>query len=674
MSNFVKSSRIKSSLPFMLVSVAACVHLSASPQMSEKPTASGEGTLLDQMFLGQPVLQAGSPVRVSGRTTPGAVVNVRLGDVETTARASGDGRWSAELAPQMAGSTPILAVKSSASDEIESVPLTFGQVWLCTGQSNIDLSVGKAANSARIIQEAGARDIHIMKVRRSSATAPASDIRTDIPWVRASRDNIADFSSVCWHMGLKLSKELDVPIGLVQSSWGGTTIEDWSSRDALAALGGYEDAQRFLDTYATDPEGAMQAARDRTMVWAAEEDPGSRPGSEWWGADFDASDWPRTMLPGTWERSGIDGLASYDGVMWYRRTLTLTDRQAADGGTLKLGRIDERDTVWINGVLQGSTIGTQVSRAYAVRPGSLRAGTNVIAVRVIDEKGSGGISAEPADLMLETASGDRLDLSGEWQYQTGVSRREWSPPPFVPWFAPRGMTTLFNAMIAPLTQMPVAGVVWYQGESNTSEAELYARLLPIWIADWRRAFGDPELPFVIVQLPGFGALSEAPSNASWAQLREVQRDAANADARTGLAVTIDLGTVDDIHPTHKLEVGRRVALEALRVAYGRSVPVSPQPVGATYRDGEVIVTFAQSGAGLRVYGARSPSGFEVCDGKGVCAFADARLEGDRVIIAAGDDAPARVRYAWQAFPIVNLYGADRLPVIPFEIAVRAEKD
>ncbi|MGX7926881.1 sialate O-acetylesterase [Tsuneonella sp. HG094] len=609
-------------------------------------------------------------IAVRGSAPPGTTVLVSFNGATVEVRADQRGRWVGHLPAQSGGTIGSLSVTSSTGERIEFSDVAVGEVWLCSGQSNMDLPVRQAANPDRTANEATGQSIRLLKVGRAASAAPADTFSAEIPWSPASAATVANFSAACWHMGRSLgSQGIDVPIGLIHSAWGGSTIEDWMSADALRASGIPEPALAQLRDYAVDPRRAEAEAVELTDRWAAINDPGSLPSNGWFQDRWPDADWATIEAPGQWERSGVKALTSYDGVMWFRRSFELSTEQAAGEATLGLGRIDERDRVWVNGHPVGATSSASIERRYSVPAALLRAGANSIAVRVVDEMGAGGFSGPARAMTFEPGSGGAVSLAGAWRYRTSLSDQDWRrPPPFIPWVAPRGLSMAWNGMIAPLQDFPLAGVIWYQGESNTARPGSYRRLLENWRKDWRRKSKEEGLPMIIVQLPGFGPPTTVPTDSAWAQLREVQRQVARDDPRTGLAVTIDLGVSSDIHPAHKDIVGQRIAAEAMRVAYGAPVPVAPSPTSARRQADGVKVQFAGAAEGLVTYGGASPTAFEWCTAAKACRFTDATSEGSAVTVAAPPDA-AFIRYAWQGFPVINLYGRSGLPVVPFEIAV-----
>ncbi|PZR32845.1 sialate O-acetylesterase [Caulobacter segnis] len=628
--------------------------------------AAAEPLKLPALFTDHMVLQRNRPIAISGLGPPGATISVRYGGHAVDASAQPDGRWVATL-PAIASFQGDLEVVDSTGGSLRRTDVVTGDVFLCSGQSNMDLAVSDTSYPRRTAEEGEGEPVRILKIRRTSLATPARDLTADIGWAPAGPDSLPGFSAACWHMARNLvAAGVDAPIGLIQASWGGASIEDWIPPAALENLADYGDKTRLLAAYGQDPAAATAQVAAATDAWASTIDRSASASSR---PDHDDSNWPTITLPGAWERSGVASLRSYDGIVWFRRTLTLTSDQAGRSAILKLGQIDERDQVWVNGRVVGATVLAGEPRAYVLPPGALVSGRNVIAVRVVDERGSGGFLGRRGDLALALADAPSVDLSGEWRFRTAGSRLDWkTTPPFVAWSAPRGVSTMWNGMIAPLQGFPLKGVAWYQGESNVSEADAYRGLIRVWAQSWRAFFGDLKLPIVIAQLPSYGPKAARPSDGEWPRLREAQRLAAVDDPQMGLAVLIDLGVSYDIHPAHKEKVGERLANEMLRLAYARKVLSAPSPVVAEHTPEGVRVRFTDTGGGLVAYGSSGATAFELCDGQNVCEFAPAKVEGDSVILPRAPTS-FMVRYAWQGSPPVNLYGGSGLPVAPFSLSI-----
>ncbi len=627
--------------------------------------ATQERPLLQYTFSDHAVLQRDKPITVWGWAAPRERVSVMFAGARVRTRAATDGMWRATLPARHAGGPHTLFVRAAGGASQSVADILMGDVYLCSGQSNMEFPARGAAGGG------GADDpnIRLYRLPLVSALTPQRMFATPPHWTLAAGQANEDFSAVCLAFAREVKGAAGAPIGLIQSAWGGTRIESWLSAEALRSAGGFNDGLDAIAAAASAPAGARARYSNSIAAWWAQHDPGARAG--WGEFGFDNSNWHTIALAGgSWENSDATALASFDGTVWFRTEFSLTAQQAAQAGELTLGPIDDIDMTILNGVVVGGGSNWQAPRVYAIPAGALRAGRNTLAVSVLDTIGGGGLWGGPETRALRFADGSSLPLGQNWRYK--VSSNLWDlppPPPHAPWDGQDAYSGLYNAMIAPLEPYGLRGVLWYQGESNVAAPDEYARLLPAMMQDWRRGFAAPELPFLIVQLADYGAPTTAPQRKSWGALRDAQRRVAAADAHAGLVVTIDIGDRFDIHPTQKTIVGRRLALVARRLIYGEAVIDSgPTPVSTRTDGNAVVVEFAHGP--LIAYSAGRPTAFELCDGARNCRYVDASVDGMRVLLDARGMTPAFVRYCWGDAPICNLYNEADLPAVPFEAAVR----
>ena len=636
-----------------------------APAMADDADAA----LLHPLFQNHAVLQRDRPIRIWGDAAPGATVQVGLARHRRSARADASGRWSVELPALPAGGPHTLTARAGEVSRTVADVLV-GDVWLCSGQSNMELQVWRSLDAHAEIAGAASDTIRVLTVPQASRPAPQTRFGDDTRWQTVSPDSIRDFSAACWYFARELQKTVDVPMGLVNAAWGGSRIQAWTSAEALRAGGGLDAELDVLALYADTPGAAVARWGELWTGWWQQR-PGIAAGDRPWEGDAGGADWrdaPRDL--GAWERWGVPELAAFDGMLWYRTQVRLTADQAAQAATLILGPADEMDTTWVNGRAVGSTYGAGTPRTYALPDGLLRAGDNHIVVNVLDTYREGGLAGPASAHALKFADGSTVPFDGGWRYR--VVPNAVGSPPRAPWQSAAGLSTLYNGMIAPLSGMRLRGMLWYQGESNTFEADAYAGLLRGLRDDWRGRFGDPRLPFLVVQLAGYGTPASAPGESDWAALREAQRAVA-ADPHSALALTIDIGDRYDIHPPNKQVLGKRLARAARPAVYGETIAASgPVPQQARREGDEVVVTFADVEGALVAYGAAGPVGFELCGAAaGSCRFVDARVDGRRVRLHTGDGpVPTRVRYAWAEAPMVNLFDAADQPAGPFEIEIR----
>ena len=644
----------------------------ATAATAQTPVASPAPTpLLSAPFADHAVLQRDKPLAIWGDAAPAAQVTLTLAGETASARADADGHWRASLPPLKAGGPYELTATSSSGASQTLRDLLIGDVWLCSGQSNMELQVRKTTNSDAEIANAANPRIRLFHIQNVNSPAPRAHFPVPVGWEAASPATVADFSAACFYFGRDLQQTTNAPIGLIEAAWGGSIIQDWISAPSLQKLGDYGPALKVLAERAASPQASDADWQKLMAVWFAVHDPAAKAPIPWNAAGFDDSSWPTMRPSGWWGSSSDPALGMFQGMVWFRTHVTLTAQQAAQAATIALGPVDDSDTTWINGAVVGAMEGWNTPRLYVVAPGLLKAGDNLIAVRVLNTEGDGGLHGAPSDRMLRFADGTGVPIDGAWSYHISAALADVGRPLHTPWLGGSGLTTLYNGLIAPLGGYGLRGIAWYQGEANVDETANYARLLPGLIADWRGQFGA-DLPFLDVQLTNFGPASAKPQESHWAALREVQRRTVEADPHAALAVTIDIGDRYDIHPTNKQEVGRRLALAARRLVYGEAVAASgPTPVEATRAGDKVVVSFAHTEAGLVVYGANRPIGFELCDSAGRCRFVDAVAEQGRVLLDASTAPDAtKVRFCWADSPVCNLYNSAGLPATPFEMAVR----
>ncbi len=629
--------------------------------------APADAPLLHAMFQDHAVLQRGRPIRIWGRAQPGEEVRIALAGNRARARANGQGRWEARLPSLKAGGPHTLTASSGLRTQTINDVLV-GDVWLCSGQSNMELQVWRSLDASTEIASAAAPTIRLLTVPQAGSVVALETFQGSAQWRIVNSATLRDFSAACFYFARELQKTVDVPMGLVNAAWGGSRIEAWTSADALRAGGRYDDELDVLALYAHDP---FTATARWGEIWGRwwEQRAGVTAGDQPWSASHPSSTRWRDAPPnlGAWEHWGEPALADYNGMVWYRTSVRLTAAQASQAAVLELGSIDETDMTWINGRAVGSTYGPGSGRQYALPPGLLREGDNSIVVNALDTYGNGGMDAPASAYRLRFDDGSSVPLEG-WKYRQAPGD-DW--PPSAPWQTAGGLATLYNGMIAPIGRYGLRGIVWYQGESNTTDGEGYYTLLRDFSADWRARFGS-DLPLLVVQLAGYGMPKTAPAESGSAGLRDAQRRFAEEDAHTALAVTLDIGDRYDIHPPNKQELGRRLARAARHLVYGEKLPPSGPVPASVRRDGEsVVVRFSDVGDALVAYGADGPVGFELCGATpGSCRYASGEIRGQDVVLRASLTVPAtRVRYGWADSPVVTLFDRAGLPAGPFEIDI-----
>ena len=617
------------------------------------PATAEAAPHLDAAWSDHVVVQRDQPIRVEGTAAPGEKLSATLGRESASATADRAGRFTLTFAAREASAEPQTLTVTGADGSAATVSdLVVGDVWLCSGQSNMEWPLSASVGGAQAVQGAADDGLRLLLIPKDTAAAPQQAFSTPVRWAVASPESAPAFSAACFYMARQLRKNLKVPVGAINSNWGGSQIRAWLTPEAGRTL--YGEAQMaLLKGFEKDPLAAVTAFAPTWEKWWREGTGGQEP----W-TNPDALQWQPVPSISAW--TGWTGTRLAEdpiGNVWFRRTLTLTAEQAAKGGTLAIGVIDDMDTTWVNGRIVGNTFGWSKEREYAIPPGYLEAGDNEIVFAASNSYAAGGFSSTADRLAFTVAGGERIALADGWRYAIGQIR---DMPPRAPWDANAGIGVMHNKMIAPLGKIGLAGAAWYQGESDVGLPGYADRLRELF-AGWRRQF-SPGMQVLVVQLPNYGPVAERPGPSGWAELREEQRRAVAADSNAALIATLDVGQRDNLHPPDKLPVGLRLAAAAQDQAM-------PMPAAAVREGNSVRLTFAGIEGGLHAWSG-APLGVELCAGtQDSCRFAQASVSGDSLLIA-GDGQPAtRVRYAWAESPVVNLFDARPLPVPGFEIAI-----
>ena len=617
------------------------------------------------------VLQRDVPIRIWGWASPGQTVTVRFNGETGNTVTNADGRWALILSPRKAGGPYNMDI--DAINHIGLKNVYVGEVWVCSGQSNMELPMERVKERyPEVIAHADnpmIRQFHLPL--RYDFNNPHDDVSGG-RWEGATPTTVLSFSAVGYFFAKELFERYHVPIGLINNAVGGAGAEAWLSPGALKAFPDYEAvAAHYANPAYRDSITASDKDRDRRwyqQIW--ETDKGLHDEKPWY--DTDSSGWASIRVPGYWADQGLPGV---NGVVWYRKDIDVPAAMTGQPAQLLLGCIVDRDSVYVNGVYSGTTGYQYPPRQYTLPAGLLRPGRNSIVVRVINSAGRGGFVPEkPYSL---TAAGQTIDLKGEWKYRLGAT----APPLAGQTFFQYQPLGLFNGMVAPILPYTIRGVIWYQGEANTWKPQEYRTLFPAMIGDWRRHWGEGDFPFLYVQLANFMQVKEQPSESHWAELREAQR-LTLAVPHTGMAVATDLGEWNDIHPLNKEDVGKRLALQAEKIVYGRKDFIYSGPLyrSMKVKGNKVYIRFTEVEKGLIVKGGGELKGFAIAGADHVFVWARAEISGDAVVVWSDKvDHPVEVRYAWADNPQgANLYNRDflyheGLPASPFSATVEPGK-
>ena len=607
------------------------------------------------------VLQRDAPVKIWGWAAPGESIRLEFMDSTYQIKASDKGEWSVMLGKLKAGGPYKMTLR--ASNLITLSDILVGDVWVCSGQSNMEYPMSRLSHY--YTREIASSDNPMIRQFIVPQQYNFNRELNDLPygsWKPANPSNLLQFSAVAYFFARELFSRYKVPIGIINASLGGSPAEAWISEEALKEFPDYyREQQQFKDSMLI--RHLELADRERSMAWYTllrQNDEGYQAGHEPWTVpQLQTSDWSTFQVPGYLSASTV---GQVNGVIWFRKEIQLPESYDGQPGSLLLGRMVDADSVFLNGNFIGTTAYMYPQRRYEVPAGILKRGKNSLVVRLISNSGNGGfVPDKPYELI---SGNDSIDLKGTWLCKLGAKMDPLQGGTTVRW-KPGG---LYNGMISPLEDYRVKGIVWYQGESNAEKAIEYRALFPALIADWRKHWGEGEFPFIYVQLPNYMEPKKEPGESNWALLRDAQFRALSVK-NTAMVVAIDLGEWNDIHPLRKKEVGIRIALAAERMAYGDNLAIGSGPLyqSMTIQGNKVVLSFGAVGSGLEAKGRGTLQQFAICGEDRKFTWANARIDHNQVIVWNDSiDHPVAVRYAWADNPEgANLYNQDGLPASPF---------
>ncbi len=605
--------------------------------------------VLHSLLKDHAVVQADRPIRISGRSRPGAPVEIRLAAAVLQTAADAAGAWSCEFPARPAGESFDLEV-ASENERLTRRDMITGEVWLCAGQSNMDYPLSMIKGTESDIARADDPLIRYFTVPQVKSDTPSRSV--DGQWVQVHPDNAGAASATAWYFASALRSVLDVPVGVVVAAWGGSSILSWTPADGFAG-------RPENDVYVRTAIGEYVSDGDEPHPFV----PRTAAADGWERPDFDDRKWDTLLVPGYWQEQRW----WISGAVWYRTHVDLPECWRGRALTLDFGPVDDFDDTYANGVRIGG-LGEEMSdaylkpRHYRVPPELTRADRLTLAVRVFDRGWVGGILGA-GYLRLEDKPSEWLALPMAWRVRAELS---------MPMRTPQGMImpgNMYNGMIHPLTGFPIRGFLWYQGEADTTRAQRYRRLLPDFITSWRRAWGQPAAPFGVVQIASFTATKPEPVEDDWAELRDAQRLAAHTVHGVGLVSALDLGEADDIHPRHKRPLGERLATWALADVYRTGLPPWGHPdfAEALPMDDRIRLRFARVTGTLRTRDGGPARGFQIAGADRCWVWAETTFTGPDTVDAQHPHGlrPLAVRYAWQCNPVANVIDDRDLPVLPF---------
>ncbi|MXO06343.1 sialate O-acetylesterase [Flavobacterium sp. HBTb2-11-1] len=600
------------------------------------------------------VLQRDKKIPIWGFADANESVEIHFNKQVKKTTADKNGKWILNLSAEKAGGPFELTIIGKNKITIKNVLV--GEVWICSGQSNMEFQVFKTMNAEKEMADANYPMIRHFGVAQDLSGTPKDDLKQG-KWEEANKKNVGNFTAVGYYFARKLYAELKIPIGIINTSWGGTNVETWTSREAFENSPDFKAMIADVPTLNVDSISKLYARKMNERVEKIQGNPVSSDNEDSFKElSFNDNSWGELNTPSLWENQPLGDL---DGVVWMRKTITLTADDLKNKAVLSLAKIDDEDITYVNGIEIGRNTQYDLKRVYSVPGNVLKEGKNVIAVRIVDNSGGGGIYGEAQDLKL-TIGSKSIPLDGKWKFRVIVVKTALSPNSYP--------SLLYNAMVNPLVPYGIQGVLWYQGEANVWRAAEYKKSFPLMINDWRTKFKQGNFPFYFVQLSTFdefGGNSEKGSR--WAELREAQSETLKVP-NTGMAVTTDIGNAKDIHPTNKQDIGLRLAAIAMNNIYGKKqVHSGPTYKSQEIKGNQIVLTFDNIGSGLSTPNNVELKGFEIAGADKVFHSAKAIMKDNKVIVSSDQvQNPVAVHYGWaDDDTAINLFNKEKFPASPF---------
>ncbi len=633
----------------------------------QKINPPAENITMNPLFTDNMVLQQKQNVPIWGTAESGGEVIVSLNNQQKKGIVDNDGKWKVTLSPVQAGSPYELVIKGKKTHKIKNILV--GEVWVCSGQSNMEMpigGIGKVTNYKEEIANSSYPNIRLLIVEKIMATTPQEEIISD-GWEECSPESTPDYSAAAYFFGRDLHKELNVPIGLIQSAYGGTIVETWMSGVTLKKMPDFTKIVEGIESDKTTGKEKEIEKKRKLAEWPDKiEEILVKSGilnHGYQNSDYNTNDLQTMKLPTLWE-----ALDFYiDGVVWFSKNVNVPKSWDGEDLVLTLGKINDYDITWFNGKRVGRGTDVIDLRVYKIPASLVKIGQNRIVVQVLDIGGAGGLY-RPVKEMKLSSKNNSISLVGNWKYKVDPIKMDVHklPEKQDQNAGVNRPTVLFNGMINPLLPYGMRGIIWSQGASNADRSYQYRELFKTMIKDWRRAWGQGDFPFLFTQFANYMKEEFQPVENTWAELREAQTMTLKLP-NTGMAVTIDIGEAKDIHPKNKQDVGKRLALNALATVYGKEIPYSgPLYKSMKIEENKIHLQFTNMDKGLRIKGGNKLKEFAIADKDKKFVWAEAKIVGDEVVVSnAQIKNPVAVRYGWIANPQCNLYNGADLPASPF---------
>lgn len=606
------------------------------------------------------VLQRDTKIKIWGWSAPNEKIAIDFINSKYKIKANNNGEWELQLSNLKAGGPYLM--KINASNTLEINDILVGDVWLCSGQSNMAMTVGAVSSLyENDIANAENKFIRNFEVPREYEF---NIQRTDLSggsWKAANPKNVKQFSATAYFFAKELYAKYKIPIGMINSSFGGTPIHAWISEKNLKPFpSSYNEIVALKN-----PEFVKNIENKEIELekkWNATQlinDEGIATKGNWASNSTIVQDWQVAKVPGFWNGTPLDKVS---GVVWYKKEIEVSKKIASQVSFLHLGTIMGADSTYVNGKLVGNLKDQWSQRKYQIPANTFLEGKNTITIRVVKKRGNGGFVGGYQYALSN--KDETIDLTGTWKYKIGTQLDALPNPVPIRWKP----TALHNSMIQPLKKYAVKGAIWYQGEGNAGKPKEYGQFLPALINDWRTLFSKPSMPFLFVQLPNYGAEKPNPTQSNWAELRESQLKTLSLPD-TGMATTIDVGEWNDIHPHKKKDVGTRLALVAQNLVYGDSKVIysGPKYESMQIENNKIILSFSTFGSALQFKGEGKHSNFAIAGADKKFVWAQAKIENGKITVWSNEISnPVTVRYAWADNPDGELlFNPEGLPASPF---------
>ena len=624
---------------------------------------------LPELFTNNMVLQQKSKVKIWGESTAisqQVKVTCSWNNKAYTSFVDENGNWTVQVQTPKFGGPYSISIQDG--DELILNNILIGDVWFCSGQSNMEMPLagwGKINNFQEEIRQADFPEIRLLQVTKNTANVPINDFKTDEGgWNEVKPQTIANFSATAYFFAREVYKQTGIPIGLVHSSWGGTRIESWMSADALKPFDKYTEVINRVSK-----PNAQQWYEQELANWTVNADRNdtlNQINQGKWFENKDFSNWSSITVPSFFDSEVYPNL---DGVVYYSKEVEIPKAMRNKPLKLILGAIDDNDVTYVNQEKVGETVGFNNNRVYTITADNNQAEKLRILIRVTDSGGGGGLYVGQERARLQSEDNQEILLSGEWDFKIGYDSSKLPARP-QPVSGSNVPTALYNAMVNPFEDFVIKGVIWYQGESNAeslADANMYKDLFPALIKDWRQKWNNPNMPFLFAQLANYKLNHEFQKDSFWAILRDAQLQATKLP-NTGMAVLADIGDSTDIHPKNKQEVGRRLGLIARNLVYKQHVSKGPKVKKWKVKNNKVHITFDSN---LTNKSVKSSHTFYIAGNDQKYYPAEVRIEKKNVIVFSSRvDKPVSIYYAWTDNPELLIFNTEGLPASPFHIEVQ----